>query len=173
MTSTAPYRTTAPSTARKGDTTGAVDDGWAINLFTACIVLVAVTCLDAALVHPLGPRLAVLVLTVAVIAERVGEPRAALGSTVMAFAFGDGFLQHHDGSLGWQSSVDLPFALALLGATTLGLGWVLVRRARRRHRLMAPFGALLRAAAANPSRPPVDRTGRTGGDQGHPAVKNA
>jgi hypothetical protein len=124
----------------------ATDDGsWGILLFAGGVVLVVTTCLDAALVPGTGWRLALLAAAVAVIAERTADPRAALGCAALAFALGDGFLQHSDGVLGLDA-VDFPFALGLLGATALGMCAGQVRMARQRARNVAdpvvPTGSL-------------------------------
>lgn len=186
-----PSATTTP--AASGDSTAAADDGWAINLFTACVALAALTCVDAALVGGVRPRLTVLVVAVAVGAERTADARGAIGGAVMAFAFGDGFLQHADGMLGWQTSVDVPFAAGLLVATALGLTAGLVRQAVRRRRRMAPFiallqatgefvaeataesAALLRSPTTTPARTAAgaDAAATAAGDAHHSTVKNA
>lgn len=123
------------------------DDGsWGILLFFSALALAAVACLDAALIPAAAPRLAVLVAAVAVLSERTVDPRTALGSGLLAFAIGDGFLQHHDGTLGWTFAIDYPFVLGLLGAVALGMCAGQIRLARRRHRI-GPFIALLRGRA--------------------------
>ncbi|NJC70009.1 hypothetical protein HC031_09845 [Planosporangium thailandense] len=132
------------------------DGGWAIMLFAGAVVLSMITCLDAAVVHSIGPRLAVLAVAVAVVAERAADPRSALGCAVLAFALGDGFLQYHAGSLGWQAPIDYPFALGLLGATALGLSAGQIRLARRRRQRMRPFVALPRAASVQDTPRPGD-----------------
>jgi hypothetical protein len=112
---------------------GTADDAaWAVNLFAAALILTVLTCLDAWLVHSTGLRLALLAAAVAVIAERVADPRAALGCAALAFAFGNGYLQHHAGTLAWSTPVDYPFTLALLGGAALGLSLGQVRRRRLR-----------------------------------------
>lgn len=125
------------------------DDGaWAIMLFAGACALALLTCLDAALVDPVGPRLALLVGAVAVLAERAGDPRTAFGGAVVAFACGDGFLQHHAGELTWNTAVDYPFTLGLLGAVALGLSAAQIRavtfrddrHALRNHQDRAPAG---------------------------------
>lgn len=119
----------APTTADAGS--------WGILLFVSTVALVAVTCLDALIVRPAGGRLAVLVIAAAVIAERVTDPRTALGAAALAFALGDGFLQNHAGTLTWATSVDYPFLIALLGATAVGLSIAqarLIHQRRRRSR---------------------------------------
>ncbi|MFB9445441.1 hypothetical protein Dvina_19035 [Dactylosporangium vinaceum] len=119
-----------------------------MNLFAAALLLVAFTCLDAWLIPSPGLRLALLAAAVTVIAERVADPRAALGCATLAFAFGNGFLQHHTGTLAWSTPIDYPFTLALAGGAALGLSLGQARLAWRRHRRLRPFRALLSETAA-------------------------
>ena len=125
---------------RRGSATTAPphDDGtWGIPLFAGTLALTAIACLDAALTHNAGWRLALLTVAVGVVAERTAESRSALGCAVFAFAVGNGFLQNHNGVLALDR-VDYPFALGLLGATALGMCAGQIRLARQRWRLGQP-----------------------------------
>lgn len=143
---TAP-RTAAPDTAD--------DAAWAINLFAAAVVLTGYTCLDAWLVHPVGPRLALLAAAVTVIAERVADPRTALGCAALAFVLGNGFLQHHTGELGWSTTVDYPYLLVLLGGVALGVSVGQARLAWRRRHRWDPLRTLVDDAARSAGGGPV------------------
>lgn len=119
------------------------DASWAIDLFAGALALCAVTILAALLVTGAGPRLALLVAAVAVVAERGADTRTALGAAVLAFALGDGFLQNHAAVLTWRGSIDFPFALCLLGAAALGMCAAQIRLAYRKAVRTRPFVIML------------------------------
>jgi hypothetical protein len=132
--SVTPAEYSHPGSFRTGSATATAtgDDGsWGILLFIGGVTLTVTTCLDAALVPSTGWRLALLAAVVAVIAERTVNPRAALGCAVVAFALGNGFLQHANGVLALDG-MDYPFAVGLLGATALGMSAGQIRIARQR-----------------------------------------
>lgn len=98
------------------------DDGrWGILLGISAIALVTVVCLDALAVSETTPRLIILILTVAVIAERSADARTALGAGLLAWPMGNGFLENQAGVLQWHTATDFPLALGLLGAVAVGM----------------------------------------------------
>jgi hypothetical protein len=100
-------------------------------LAASAVALVAVVFVDALAVSNTAVRLAVLVCAVGIIAERSADGRTAIGAALLAWPLGNGFLEHREGVLSWQTATDFPLALGLLFAVAVGMCLAQARLARR------------------------------------------
>lgn len=98
------------------------DDGrWGILLAAGALALLAVVCVDALVFSDVTNRLVVVVLAVAVITELAADARTGLGVAMIAWPLANGFLQHHEGALRWDTATDFPLTVGLLGAFAVGM----------------------------------------------------
>jgi MFS family permease len=120
--------------------------GIAIALGAA--VLIGVAFISAAFPPAPAPRLALLVVAVALFAALSGDGPAALAVAGLAWPIGNGFLVNRYGGLSWHGRLDTGFVLSLLIAVSVGMvvsqGIVEWRADRRR---MRPFEQLLHETA--------------------------
>jgi hypothetical protein len=129
-----------------------------ITIAIGAAALIVTALVGAAFPPAPGPRLALLVVTVAAVAAVSGDGWAVLAVAGLAWAIGNGFLINRYGELSWHGRLDTGFVLSLLLGVSVGMVLSQISVERRAHRRMRPFNDLLRgdvlaSGAAEPSSP--------------------
>jgi hypothetical protein len=104
--------------------------GIAVAVGAVALVAAAVAATSA---RTPGPRLGLLVLTVAVFAALTGNVRAASAVAALAWPIGNGFLVNRFGELSWHGRLDGWFVIGLLSAVSVGILAARRRRPRADH----------------------------------------
>jgi hypothetical protein len=130
-----------------------------IAVGTGAVALVGATLL-ASLLPGAGPRLAVLVVTVAGNAFGADDAPAALTIAALAWPLGNGFLLNRMGTLSWHAGIDVRYLLALSAAAAVGTAAARILGRAAAARTMRPFRDLLAEAPADPRHTRQRHTGQ-------------